>query len=139
MASPQCLGYSHYKKVTRSMCDPPKSVILSTLRKEIKRINAQYIFVATDHDPMISELEKAFGHMNVSISSKFSFGLFSTSPIFSSNWSYPKYVHSEKTILPNSFRPSQCFFVQVIPKQRKTKQIVNRKNLLMNEKISAKF
>ena len=69
MASPQCLGYSHYRKVTRNMCDPPKSVILSTLRKEIKRINAQYIFVATDHDPMINELEKAFGHMNVSVSS----------------------------------------------------------------------
>ena len=66
MASPQCLGYSGQQKVTKTICFPPKEEIIQRTTRIVKNINAKYVFVATDHDPMVQDLEQALQNLGVS-------------------------------------------------------------------------
>ena len=68
MASPQCLGYSRYRTVTKELCFPPKQDILSRTEEAVRRFKAKAVFVATDSDPMTDELKFRLKGLNVSIS-----------------------------------------------------------------------
>ncbi|XP_023931286.1 GDP-fucose protein O-fucosyltransferase 1-like, partial [Lingula anatina] len=58
MASPQCLGYSGVdRKVTVKMCFPPKEEILRLTKNIVIKTRAKHIYVATDKNPMIKEIE----------------------------------------------------------------------------------
>ncbi|XP_013394637.1 GDP-fucose protein O-fucosyltransferase 1 isoform X2 [Lingula anatina] len=58
MASPQCLGYSGAdRKVTVKMCFPPKEEILRLTKNILIKTRAKHIYVATDKNPMIKEIE----------------------------------------------------------------------------------
>lgn len=66
MASPQCLGYSRYRTVTKELCFPPKQDILNRSEKAVRTFGAKAVFVATDDDPMLEELKSMLGGLNVS-------------------------------------------------------------------------
>ena len=66
MASPQCLGYSRYRTVTRNLCFPPKEDILNRTEEAVKNLGAKAVFVATDYDPMLTELNSRLKGLNVS-------------------------------------------------------------------------
>lgn len=66
MASPQCLGYSRYRTVTRDLCFPPKKDILKRIEEAVKKYRAKAVFVATDSDPMLDELNFRLKGLNVS-------------------------------------------------------------------------
>lgn len=67
MASPQCLGYSRYRTVTKELCFPPKQDILNRTEEAVRRFNAKAVFVATDSDPMTDELKFRLKGLNVQI------------------------------------------------------------------------
>lgn len=66
MASPQCLGYSRYRTVTRNLCYPPKQDILNRTEEAVRKTSAKAVFVATDDDPMLDELKFRLKGLNVS-------------------------------------------------------------------------
>lgn len=66
MESPQCLGYSQYRKVSRDLCAPPIDEIIKEVKDRVMEINAKFVFIATDNDPMISDFEKILTPINVS-------------------------------------------------------------------------
>lgn len=66
MASPQCLGYSRYRTVTRDLCFPPKQDILNRTEEAVRKYRAKAVFVATDSDPMLEELKITLRGLNVS-------------------------------------------------------------------------
>ena len=57
MASPQCLGYSRYRVLTKEICFPVKENIVNHTQKVVIATGAKSVFVATDNDPMLAELE----------------------------------------------------------------------------------
>ena len=65
MASPQCLGYSRYRTVTRDLCFPPKQDILNRTEEAVRKYKAKAVFVATDNDPMLEELKIRLKGLNV--------------------------------------------------------------------------
>ncbi|CAH3149679.1 unnamed protein product [Porites lobata] len=67
MASPQCLGYSRYRTVTRNLCFPPKEDILNRTEEAVKNLGAKAVFVATDYDPMLTELNSRLKGLNVQV------------------------------------------------------------------------
>ncbi|XP_027051254.1 GDP-fucose protein O-fucosyltransferase 1-like [Pocillopora damicornis] len=67
MASPQCLGYSRYRTVTKELCFPPKQDILNRTEEAVRRFKAKAVFVATDSDPMTDELKFRLKGLNVQI------------------------------------------------------------------------
>jgi len=73
MESPQCLGYSKYRKgmpdhkVSRDLCAPPKDIILKTVKEIVVKIDAQFLFIATDNNPMLDDFEKNLQLLNVTI------------------------------------------------------------------------
>lgn len=67
MASPQCLGYSRYRTVTKELCFPPKQDILNRTEEAVRRFKAKAVFVATDSDPMTEELKFRLKGLNVQI------------------------------------------------------------------------
>ena len=72
MESPQCLGYSKYSKgisghkVSQDLCAPPKDIILKTVKEIVVKIDAQFLFIATDNNPMLDDFEKNLQPLNVS-------------------------------------------------------------------------
>jgi len=61
-SSAQCLGYSfEFGKLTDELCFPSKDIILNQVKQAVKKIGAVAVFVATDRDAMITELETALG------------------------------------------------------------------------------
>ena len=72
MESPQCLGYSKYRKgmpdlkVSRDLCAPPTDTILKTVEEIVVKIDAQYLFIATDNNPMLNDFQKHLQPLNVS-------------------------------------------------------------------------
>lgn len=66
MASPQCLGYSRYRTVTRDLCFPPREDILNRTEQAARKHGAKAVFVATDNDPMLEELKLRLARINVS-------------------------------------------------------------------------
>lgn len=57
-ASPQCTGYNMEYKLTREMCWPSKKEVAKKTRQFVKKYKAKSVFIATDNDPMIEEIEK---------------------------------------------------------------------------------
>ena len=76
MASPQCLGYSRYRKVTRDLCAPSRDKVVKTAKETVERIQASFLFIATDNDPMLDEFRQVFESLNVSVSILNSLGAF---------------------------------------------------------------
>ena len=66
MASPQCLGYTRYRTVTRDLCFPPKQDILNRTEEAVRAYAAKAVFVATDSDPMIDYLNFRLKGLDVS-------------------------------------------------------------------------
>ncbi|KAK7501154.1 hypothetical protein BaRGS_00007639 [Batillaria attramentaria] len=61
MASPQCLGYDSDKMVTKDICFPTAKAVVSQTKSAVKAVGATVVYVATDKDPMIHQLEEALG------------------------------------------------------------------------------
>jgi len=66
MASPQCLGYTRYRTVTKDLCFPPRQDILNRTEEAVRTYDAKAVFVATDNDPMIDHLNFRLKGLNVS-------------------------------------------------------------------------
>ncbi|GAB6020142.1 O-fucosyltransferase 1 [Chamberlinius hualienensis] len=75
-AAPQCLGYFNENgKATLELCFPSKKTIFRQLKAKVKEIKAVAVFVASDNDHMISELNFSLKKLNVK-----AYRLDSTSP-----------------------------------------------------------
>ncbi|KAL3280603.1 hypothetical protein HHI36_003834 [Cryptolaemus montrouzieri] len=75
-AAPQCLGYRNEKgKATQDMCLPTKETIVRQLKRAIKNINSsgskdkiiKSVFVASDSNHMINDLNDALKRMKVEV------------------------------------------------------------------------
>ncbi|XP_013774815.1 GDP-fucose protein O-fucosyltransferase 1-like, partial [Limulus polyphemus] len=65
-SAPQCLGYnSEHGKVTKEMCFPSKEIILRQLKRVVKAMKAKSVFVASDNDHMINDINKALQNLKV--------------------------------------------------------------------------
>lgn len=65
-AAPQCLGYTNeFGKATPELCFPPKTLVLKQLRRVIKALRARSVFVASDNDHMIKDIEKGLKDLKV--------------------------------------------------------------------------
>lgn len=65
-AASQCLGYDNeYGGATPEMCFPSKDAVLKQLKRTVKAMKARAVFVASDNDHMISEINKFFSDMKV--------------------------------------------------------------------------
>ncbi|ODM97291.1 GDP-fucose protein O-fucosyltransferase 1 [Orchesella cincta] len=65
-SSPQCLGYHQENgKLTAEMCYPSTSTIIKQLKRAVKKINATSIFVASDRNHLITDLNTALQNLNV--------------------------------------------------------------------------
>lgn len=72
-AAPQCLGYRNEKgKATKEMCFPTKETIIRQLKRVIKNYNnknknggIKSVYVSSDSNHMLSELNDALKRMNV--------------------------------------------------------------------------
>lgn len=65
-ASPQCLGYKgEHGPLERVTCFPDKDIILKQLRRAIKAIKARAVFVASDNDHMINEINENLKSLKV--------------------------------------------------------------------------
>ncbi|GIX83405.1 GDP-fucose protein O-fucosyltransferase 1 [Caerostris extrusa] len=65
-AAPQCLGYQNeLGQATPELCFPPKDIILEQLRKKVKAHKAKSIFVASDNDHMINDIEDELRDLKV--------------------------------------------------------------------------
>ncbi|XP_055613120.1 GDP-fucose protein O-fucosyltransferase 1 [Uranotaenia lowii] len=72
-SSPQCLGYRNEKgSLTLDMCMPPKDIIVRQIKRQIKNHKEAHknneiksIFVASDGNHMIHDLNEALKRMNV--------------------------------------------------------------------------
>ncbi len=65
MESSQCLGYSRYRRVTIELCNPSKQNILREVKKALVQTNANYLFIATDNNPMIKDFEDSLHPLQV--------------------------------------------------------------------------
>ncbi|CAL1293446.1 unnamed protein product [Larinioides sclopetarius] len=65
-AAPQCLGYQNeFGQATPELCFPTKEIILKQLRSKVKALKAKAVFVASDHDHMVSDIEKYMKDLKV--------------------------------------------------------------------------
>lgn len=64
-ASPQCVGYRfEHGTLTREMCYPSKSTMISQLKQAIEKYEAKFVFVASDDQYMINDFEKEIDHVS---------------------------------------------------------------------------
>ncbi|CAH0603187.1 unnamed protein product [Chrysodeixis includens] len=68
-AAPQCVGYKNERgPLTLSMCLPQPAEIIKQVKRALKKLdNIKYIFVASDSNHMIDDLNKALQHTEVSV------------------------------------------------------------------------
>ncbi|RVE47762.1 hypothetical protein evm_007517 [Chilo suppressalis] len=68
-AAPQCVGYKNEKgPLTVSMCLPTKTAVIKQVKRAVKKINSiKYVFVASDSNHMIEDLNKALENLEVSV------------------------------------------------------------------------
>jgi peptide-O-fucosyltransferase len=66
MASPQCLENTN-KKVTKDICFPNPDQIVRKIGKIVKKTNITKIYVATDKNPMIKEIENFLAKYSVKV------------------------------------------------------------------------
>lgn len=72
-SAPQCVGYLNEKgNATMDMCFPTKELIIKQIKQEIKTYHSKYpnnsiksIFVASDNDYMITELNEALKRLKI--------------------------------------------------------------------------
>lgn len=65
-ASAQCLGDGHHLgRITKTMCSPTKKVILEQVVDAVGSIGAKSVFVSSDHNSMIDELNEALNAYDV--------------------------------------------------------------------------
>ncbi|XP_035219962.1 GDP-fucose protein O-fucosyltransferase 1-like, partial [Stegodyphus dumicola] len=65
-AAPQCLGYrNEFGHATQELCFPSKETILMQLRRVVKALRARSVFVASDNDHMIKDIEKHLKDLKV--------------------------------------------------------------------------
>ena len=65
-AAPQCLGYvNEHGKATPDLCLPPLTTIVRQVKRAVKSVGANTLFVASDHHHMEAELSKALRKMKV--------------------------------------------------------------------------
>nr|CAG4643796.1 EOG090X02RM [Lepidurus arcticus] len=65
-AAPQCLGYrNEFGKATPEMCFPSEQSIVKEVKRAVKETSAKAVFVASDNDHMLSQLNKALKRMQV--------------------------------------------------------------------------
>lgn len=66
-AAPQCVGYKNERgPLTLSMCLPQPSEIIKQVKRALKKLdNVKYIFVASDSNHMINDLNRAIQHSEV--------------------------------------------------------------------------
>ena len=66
-ASPQCLGYgAEHGSLTMELCSPNSHTIIQQLTETISGQKYKHVFVASDHDHMIGQLNKMFHQDGVS-------------------------------------------------------------------------
>lgn len=68
-ASPQCIPAGSKRKLTYEMCFPGQKEILKKVKKVAKKTKVKRVFVATDNDPMMKELNQALKSLKVLYSS----------------------------------------------------------------------
>lgn len=67
-AAAQCLGYrNEFGVATAEMCKPQKQTIIRQVKRAVNKVKAVSIFVASDHDHMLEELQDAFKRSNVTV------------------------------------------------------------------------
>ncbi|XP_067016169.1 GDP-fucose protein O-fucosyltransferase 1-like [Acropora muricata] len=72
-ASPQCIPAGSKRKLTYEMCFPGQKEILKKVKKVAKKTKVKRVFVATDNDPMMKELNQALKSLKVSVHKRDSF------------------------------------------------------------------
>ncbi|KAK3925190.1 GDP-fucose protein O-fucosyltransferase 1 [Frankliniella fusca] len=69
-AAPQCLGYRNEKgKATHEMCFPSKETIIKQIKRQLRKMTdkATSVFVASDSNHMISDLQEALKRQQVTV------------------------------------------------------------------------
>uniref|UniRef100_A0AC34RDD3 GDP-fucose protein O-fucosyltransferase 1 n=1 Tax=Panagrolaimus sp. JU765 TaxID=591449 RepID=A0AC34RDD3_9BILA len=67
-ASPQCLGlYNEYGVLTSEICSPSEETVLNDVEEVVNSIRAKSVFVSSDKDHMIPELNDRLKSRNVSV------------------------------------------------------------------------
>ncbi|XP_026277927.1 GDP-fucose protein O-fucosyltransferase 1 [Frankliniella occidentalis] len=69
-AAPQCLGYRNEKgKATHEMCFPSKETIIKQIKRQLRKMadKATSVFVASDSNHMISDLQEALKRQQVTV------------------------------------------------------------------------
>ncbi|UYV73442.1 O-fut1 [Cordylochernes scorpioides] len=65
-SAPQCLGYNgEHGTATPELCMPPPKQILAQLRRAVKATRARGVYVASDNNHMIPEINKALKDLKV--------------------------------------------------------------------------
>ena len=65
-ASAQCLGYRNENgRASIELCMPSDEIIISQLKRVITKYKAKSVFVASDHDHMISRINKSFRKLDI--------------------------------------------------------------------------
>ncbi|UYV73440.1 O-fut1 [Cordylochernes scorpioides] len=65
-SAPQCLGYNgEHGTATPELCMPPAKQILAQLRRAVKATRARGVYVASDNNHMIPEINKALKDLKV--------------------------------------------------------------------------
>lgn len=65
-AAPQCLGYNNEHGLgTHDLCFPATKSILDDLRKVLKKCKAKTVFVASDNNHMLKEIENGLQDLRV--------------------------------------------------------------------------
>ena len=69
-SAPQCLGYRNERgKATHEMCFPSKELIIKQIKRHLRKLSnkATSLFVASDSNHMLSDLEEALKRQEVCI------------------------------------------------------------------------
>lgn len=65
-ASPQCLGYQQeHGESYKELCNPPREIVLSQVKKALKKMKTSGLYVAADDNAMIHDFKKEFRSVKV--------------------------------------------------------------------------
>ncbi|XP_072936509.1 GDP-fucose protein O-fucosyltransferase 1 [Epargyreus clarus] len=68
-SAPQCIGYKAERgPLTLSMCYPEKSVIIKQVKRAVKKFNnLMYVFIASDFNHMVEDLNNALRNSDITV------------------------------------------------------------------------